>query len=166
MRKTIEGLIARPRTFFAVALLLGAYVAGALILPKLWLAEIVNGVIVTTWLAVIWAYGPTALEGVRNPARSTRQQYLALGLCAVAVCTEVFRIWSTVYLNVGRPAWMEQHWIPYASLYGFALAGVFILRAPAVLPGNRTRRSWRFIAFALLGGAVLGIVLLNVGRYR
>lgn len=165
MLKTVRGLL-RPKTFCAVALLIGAYVAAALLLPKLWVAEIVNGVLIATSLAVLWAYGPISLDGIRNPSKSTRQQYLALGICAVWSCILAFRLWSTVYLNVGRPAWMEQHWFPYAALYMCAMAGVFTLRAPATLPGNRTRRSWRFIALALIGGVILAIILLAVGRYR
>ena len=165
MLRTIRGLL-NPKTFCAIAILLGAYPIGVNFLPKLWMAEIVNGVLISTSAAVLFAYGPIALDGIRNPAKSTRQQYLAIGICAVFVCTLMFRLWSTVYLNVGRPAWMEQHWFPYAALYLYALAGVFILRAPATLPGNRTRRSWRYIGIALTGGVILAACLLAVGRYR
>jgi NO-binding membrane sensor protein with MHYT domain len=156
----------KPKTFCAVAVLLGAYVIGVFTLPKLWMAEIVNGVLVSTAIAILAAYGPVALDGIRNPAKSTRQQYLALGICAVWACILGFRLWSTVYLNVGHPAWMEQHWLPYAMLYMCMLAGVFTLRAPATLPGNRTKRSWRYIAIAMIGGIVLASILLAVGRYR
>lgn len=165
MLKTIKGVM-RPKTFFAVVLLLGAYALAALVLPRLWVAEIVNGILMATSIAIIIAYGPTAMEGVRNPRLSTRQQYLAIGVCSVWLCILAFRVWSTVYLNVGRPAWMEQHWFPYATLYMCALAGIFTLRAPATLPGNRTRRSWTYIAIALGGGVIIATVLLTIGRYR
>lgn len=165
MLKTIKGLM-RPKTFFAVVVLLGAYVLAVLTLPRLWVAEIVNGVLMSTSIAIIMAYGTVALDGIRSPRTSTRQQYLAIGVCAVWVCILAFRVWSTIYLNVGRPAWMEQHWFPYATLYMCALAGVFTLRAPATLPGNRTRRSWRYIAIAFGGGVIIAAALLTVGRYR
>lgn len=164
MRKTVKGFM-QPKTFGTVVMLIGAYVLAVILLPKLWVAEIVNGVLITTGIAILWAYGPIALEGVRHPSRSTRQQYLAIGLCAVALCVEAFRIWSTIYLNIGQPSWMRQHWFPYASLYMLAMAFIFILRAPATLPGNRTRRSWRYIALSLIGGAIIAAVLLTVGRY-
>jgi hypothetical protein len=135
-------------------------------MPKLWLAEVVNGILISVAIAILLAYGPIALDGIRKPQKSTRQQYLAIGICAIWTCVLMFRLWSEVYLNIGRPAWMEQHWFPYASLYMCALAGLFTLRAPATLPGNKTRRSWRYIVSAVIGGVVLAAVLLMIGRYR
>lgn len=161
MLKLARGLL-EPKTFCVVLFMAAMYVVAAWLLPKLWLAEVINGLLISAGGAVVIAYGPTAFAALRDYRRTTKVQYLGLGVVMIVITVILFRLWSAVYLNVGQPAWMEQHWLPYSLLYMTFIAFVFLLRAPATLPGNRTRRSWHYILWSMMIGLIIAVTTILI----
>jgi hypothetical protein len=102
-------------------------------------------------------YGPVVLDYIRE---NRRVHYVATGIFTIFFSIGASRVWSVIYIYLGRPDWMMNHWFPSLCFLIASSSGFFFLRAPDNLP-NHHHRSWKYLLAALAMTAMItaGIII-------
>jgi hypothetical protein len=131
--------------------------------------EVLSGLSIGMAIACIILYLPIASEAFRV-RRMTSGQQLAAGICVTWLGTMLNRAYNLVW-RVRNPD--EQMFLVNSDFVNFTifliiLGGVLHTTVPDLKTGEIRRRSWLFLAIAILVGGVVagGIIGYGVGIYQ
>lgn len=165
MRRLVRGKIIIP---FVV--LTSIYWLAAWYVPRARIADVVNGMTVAFALAVVVAYIEAFWQALKMPRdRFGRIHHLLIGIVLAWSATLVTRLWSFLYLNTGKPEWMNNHPIAFYFYFVLCLAAALHLSAPAdaekVNAVGFSRTATKHIIVAFFAGAMLSALIIKMGLH-
>lgn len=153
MQKLLRGLL-RPSTFVPLIILILSFALAIQLLDYDSVAIIINGIIIAVWIVVAKAYTPLLIESLREET-PTKQQYLVTGVLMVWTAFAFSRIWADVYVVLGRPENMMNHWFPYLCFLTSAMSGFYFIKVP-----DNSDSGWGYTVFAVVGAVVISTLVL------
>ena len=152
----------RNRVIQACLLILLAFVPAALLLPRLYLFDLINALTTGLGGAIMFAFWPGMRESVhrmRNPGMVEAGHYLVIGLL-VFTAMWVFRTdWIAVWRALDEPDRGLDHIVFALAAWLVFPGAVLLLLSPKLLGGAVPRAGWSMLRNALGVAAVLFVGL-------
>lgn len=125
MRRLIRGIL-KPNTLTPFLLLIASFLVSVTYIPKDINSIIINSIVIGIWVIIVRRYGEVAWNLLREE-KEQEEEPVVLGILLLFTCFAMSRIWSTVYIVMDRPAWMESHWFPQFFFTAAAVSGYWFL---------------------------------------
>ena len=141
---------------------MAAFVPAALILPRLYLFDLINALTTALGIAILIAFWPGITELVyrmRCPDKIEPGHYLVLGLSIITTIW-VFRTdWIAIWRALDEPDRGLDHIVFAAAAWCLFPGAIMLLLSPKLLEGAVPRHGWRSFRTAIVISVVLFIGL-------
>lgn len=150
-------MLARNRVVQGCAVAMALFVP-ALMLPGLYLFDLINALTVCLASSVVLAYWPGFKESarrLREPGGIEPGHFLVLGIMITWLFVVFRTVWIAVWRSMGEPDGGLDHWVFALAAWCLFPGAILHLLSPKLLLGSVPRAGWA----ALLNAVALAIVL-------
>lgn len=132
----------------------------AILIPREWLFDVVNGLAIAACFGVFVAYLPGVWNTVfRNDLDGAH--YLVIGICGFAAAQGTRYGWNWLWRYLGKPPYMQDHlFVAWLIWVAFTFACVHLM-ARGVVHGEMPNRNFRWMGTVVALGTLAALIVIK-----